>query len=206
MTKGWHTCAFSACVAFAAFAPISHADSAADIGSRLRSAPVVEGHFIQRQKLVSIPKVFECEGFFIFWENDVLLWKTVQPVRTTSVYTDQNFKTYVHLNDKTITNTSLSATNIINRILWALLNKDMTALELDFQIFTQNNNSSWRMDFYPRSNMTGSIVKHVLVEGASAPQKIVVENYSNDITTLEISEITRSEISSSRQENELANP
>ena len=200
MTKGWHTCAFSACVAFAAFAPVSHADSAADIGSRLHSAPVVEGHFVQRQKLVSIPKVF------IFWENDVLLWKTVQPVRTTSVYTDQNFKTYVHLNDKTITNTSLSATNIINRILWALLNKDMTALELDFQIFTQNNDSGWRMDFYPRSNMTGSIVKHVLVEGASAPQKIVVENYSNDITTLEISEITRSEISSSRQENELANP
>ena len=163
-------------------------------------------NFIQRQKLVSIPKVFECEGFFIFWENDVLLWKTVQPVRTTSVYTDQNFKTYVHLNDKTITNTSLSATNIINRILWALLNNDMTALELDFQIFTQNNDSGWRMDFYPRSNMTGSIVKHVLVKGASAPQKIVVENYSNDITTLEISEITRSEISSSRQENELANP
>lgn len=206
MTKGWRTGVFSACVAFAAFAPVSHADSAADIGSRLRSAPVVEGHFVQKQKLVSIPKVFECEGFFIFRENDVLLWKTVQPVRTTSVYTDQNFKTYVHLNGKTITNTSLSATNIINRILWALLNNDMTALELDFQIFTQNNDSGWRMDFYPRSNMTGSIVKHVLVEGASAPQKIVVENYSNDITTLEISEITRSEISSSRQENELANP
>ena len=126
-------------------------------------------------------------------------------ILTTSLYTDQNFKTYIHLNGKRIENTSPSATNIVNRILWGLLSADMTALELDFQIFSQNKPESWKMDFYPKSNMTGSIVKHVSVTGKDTPEKIVVENFSSDITTLIIDEIKLSEISSTQQENELAN-
>ena len=54
--------------------------------------------------------------------------------------------------------------------------------------------------------MTGSIVKHISVTGNRIPERIVVENFSNDITTLVISDIKLSETSSSRQENELANP
>ena len=82
----------------------------------------------------------------------------------------------------------------------------MTALELDLQNFTQKNTDHWRMDFYPKSNMTGSIVKHITVTGQDNPEKIVVEHFSNDITTLTISDITLTETSSTRQENELANP
>ena len=186
-------------------APLSCA-STADIISRLKIAPVIEGRFIQKEKLVSVPKPFECEVFLYFWKDDVLLWKATKPILTTSLYTDQNFKTYIHLNGKRIENTSPSATNIVNRILWGLLSADMTALELDFQIFSQNKPESWKMDFYPKSNMTGSIVKHVSVTGKDTPEKIVVENFSSDITTLIIDEIKLSEISSTQQENELANP
>ena len=73
-----------------------------DIAERLDVAPVIEGHFVQTEKLVSIPKPFQCEGFFIFWKNDVLLWKTKSPVPTTSLYNDKTFKTYIHLNGKRI--------------------------------------------------------------------------------------------------------
>lgn len=177
-----------------------------DIAERLDVAPVIEGHFVQTEKLVLIPQPFQCEGFFIFWENDVLLWKTKFPVATTSLYNDKTFKTYIHLNGKRIENSSASVTNVVNRILWGLLSTDITALELDFQIFTQNNENGWRMDFFPKSNMTGSIVKHISVTGNRIPERIVVENFSNDITTLVISDIKLSETSSSRQENELANP
>lgn len=180
--------------------------STMDIVSRLKVAPVIEGRFVQTEKLVSIPKPFECEGFFIFWKNDVLLWKTSKPIATTSIYNDQNFKTYIHLNDKTIESASPSATNTVNRILWGLLSTDMTALELDFQIFTQNTDGDWRMDFYPKSNMTGSIVKHISVVGRESPKRIVVEHFSNDVTTLIIENVKLSETSSTRQENELANP
>lgn len=177
-----------------------------DITARIHRAPVVEGRFTQTEKLVSVPKVFKCEGFFIFWTDDVLLWKTEHPVSTTTVYTDQNVKTYVHLNGKRIENTSASNTSIVNRILWGLLTSDMTALELDFQIFTQNTPDGWQMDFYPRSNMTASIIKHVWITGKETPEKIVVENFSDDVTTLVIGDLTFSDISSTRQENELANP
>ena len=136
----------------------------------------------------------------------MLLWKTEHPVSTTTVYTDQNVKTYVHLNGKRIENTSASNTSIVNRILWGLLTSDMTALELDFQIFTQNTPDGWQMDFYPRSNMTASIIKHVRITGKETPEKIVVENFSDDVTTLVIGDLTFSDISSTRQENELANP
>ena len=81
--------------------------------SKLRR--LLRGRFIQKEKLVSVPKPFECEGFFIFWKDDVLLWKATKPILTTSLYTDQNFKTYIHLNGKRIENTSPSATNIVNR-------------------------------------------------------------------------------------------
>ena len=180
--------------------------STSSILSRLKIAPVIEGHFVQTEKLVAIPQPFQTEGFFIFWKNDVLLWKAKKPIATTSIYNDQSFKTYIHLNGQRIENTSASATNTVNRILWGMLSKDMTALELDFQIFTQNNPDHWRMDFYPKSNMTGSIVKHITVTGQDNPEKIVVEHFSNDITTLTISDITLTETSSTRQENELANP
>ena len=109
-----------------------------DITARIHRAPVVEGRFTQTEKLVSVPKVFKCEGFFIFWTDDVLLWKTEHPVSTTTVYTDQNVKTYVHLKGKRIENTSASNTSIVNRILWGLLTSDMTALELDFQIHAKH--------------------------------------------------------------------
>lgn len=180
--------------------------STMDIISRLKVAPVIEGNFVQTEKLVSIPTPFQCEGFFIFWKNDVLLWKTRNPIATTSIYNDQSFRTYTHLNGQTIENTSASATNTVNRILWGLLSKDMTALELDFQIFTQNNDNGWRMDFYPKSNMTGSIVKHISVVGKESLEQIVVEHFSSDITKLTIENVKLPETSSTRQENELANP
>ena len=34
-----------------------------DIAERLDVAPVIEGHFVQTEKLVSIPQPFQCEGF-----------------------------------------------------------------------------------------------------------------------------------------------
>ncbi len=180
--------------------------SVSDIAARIQRAAVVEGEFTQTEKLVSVPKTFQCEGFFIFWNDDVLLWKTEKPISTTTVYTDQSVKTYIHLNGKRIENTSASNTNIVNRILSGLLSADMTSLELDFQIFTQNNPDGWQMNFYPKSNMTASIIKHVLVTGKNIPEKIVVENFSDDIITVTIRNVTFSNMSSTRQENELANP
>ena len=82
----------------------------------------------------------------------------------------------------------------------------MTSLELDFQIFTQNNPNGWQINFYPKSNMTASIVKHISVSGKNTPEKIVVENFSDDVTTVIISNMTFAEMSTTRQENELANP
>ena len=195
-----------ALTSFSVLFPIVGHGSTTDIVSRLSVAPVIEGQFVQTEKLVSIPKPFESNGFFIFWKDDVLMWKTKEPIETTSLYTDQHFKTYIHINNKVVENTSSSATNVVNRILWGLLSADMTALELDFQIFTQNTPNHWRMDFYPKSNMTGCIVKHVSVVGKDIPEQIVVEHFSSDITTLMISDVVLSDISSTRQENELANP
>ena len=194
---------------FAVFAlTVAHSSwaSISDITARIQKAAVVEGRFTQTEKLVSIPRPFQCEGFFISWKDDVLLWKTQNPIPTTTVYTDQSVKTYIHLNGKRIENTSASNTNIVNRILAGLLSADMTSLELDFQIFTQNNPNGWQINFYPKSNMTASIVKHISVSGKNTPEKIVVENFSDDVTTVIISNMTFAEMSTTRQENELANP
>ena len=54
--------------------------------------------------------------------------------------------------------------------------------------------------------MTASIVKHISVSGKNTPEKIVVENFSDDVTTVIISNMTFAEMSTTRQENELANP
>ena len=77
---------------------LSAQSMAADYGAvraRIDDAAVFEGRFIQSERLVHAPKLFECHGYFIFKPDDVLFWRTQTPVLTTSVYNDREFKTFI---------------------------------------------------------------------------------------------------------------
>lgn len=176
------------------------------IRARIDNAAVFEGRFVQSERLVNVPKLFECYGYFIFKPDDVLFWRTQTPVLTTSIYNDREFKTFIYINDARIENTSTPTTNIINRILWSLLSEGNSSLELDFNIHTQTNGNQWQMDLYPITTAMLSIVKRVTVIGDTFVRQIKVESFSNDFTTVRLSDIERFPVLSTRQERDLANP
>lgn len=182
---------------------------AADYGvirARIDDAAVFEGRFVQSERLVNAPKLFECHGYFIFKPDDVLFWRTQTPVPTTSIYNDREFKTFIYINDARIENTSTPTTNIINRILWSLLSKGNSSLELDFNVHTQTDGNQWQMDLYPITTAMLSVVKRVTVTGDTFVRQIKVESFSNDFTTVRLSDIERFPVLSTRQERDLANP
>ena len=145
-------------------------------------------------------------GYFIFKPDDVLFWRTQTPVLTTSVYNDREFKTFIYVNNARIENSSTPTTNVINRILWSLLSDGDTSLELDFNIQIHFEDDQWQMDLYPITTAMLSVVKRVTVIGGSFVQQIQIESYSNDFTTLTLSDIERFPVLSTRQERDLANP
>ncbi|MCI5897191.1 MAG: outer membrane lipoprotein carrier protein LolA [Candidatus Aphodousia sp.] len=182
---------------------------AADYGvirARIDDAAVFEGRFVQSERLVNAPKLFECHGYFIFKPDDVLFWRTQTPVPTTSIYNDREFKTFIYINDARIENTSTPTTNIINRILWSLLSEGNSSLELDFNVHTQTDGNQWQMDLYPITTAMLSVVKRVTVTGDTFVRQIKVESFSNDFTTVRLSDIERFPVLSTRQERDLANP
>lgn len=177
-----------------------------DIINAIPTQTVIRGRYIQTQKLVHVPHAFTTEGHFIFWRDSVFLWRTNAPIRTTTLYTDKSLKTYLHINGKRIESVSSSATSIENRILWSIISRDLNALELDFQILAYDLPQGWQLDFYPKTNLTRSIVKHVIMLGRTGPRELIVENYSGDLTILKLFDISLSNASSSQEEAELANP
>ena len=195
---------------FAAFMAMLSAQSlAADyavVRARIDEAVVFEGRFVQSERLVHAQKLFECHGYFIFKPDDVLFWRTQTPVLTTSVYNDREFKTLIYVNNARIENSSTPTTNVINRILWSLLSDGDTSLELDFNIQIHFEDDQWQMDLYPITTAMLSVVKRVTVIGGSFVQQIQIESYSNDFTTLTLSDIERFPVLSTRQERDLANP
>lgn len=176
------------------------------IRARIDDAAVFEGRFVQSERLVNAPKLFECHGYFIFKPDDVLFWRTQTPVPTTSIYNDREFKTFIYINDARIENTSTPTTNIINRILWSLLSEGNSSLELDFNVHTQTDGNQWQMDLYPITTAMLSVVKRVTVTGDTFVRQIKVESFSNDFTTVRLSDIERFPVLSTRQERDLANP
>ena len=66
--------------------------------------------------------------------------------------------------------------------------------------------NQWQMDLYPITTAMLSVVKRVTVIGGSFVQQIQIESYSNDFTTLTLSDIERFPVLSTRQERDLANP
>lgn len=173
---------------------------------QIPTAPIIRGHYTQTQKLVNVPKPFVTQGHFVFWRDSVFLWKTQDKVPTSTVYSEQSFKTYVHLRGQRIVSSASPATSLENRVLWALFSKDFNSLELDFQIFAHEDKQGWQLDFFPKTNLTRSIVKHIQIRGKEMPESMTMQNYSGDFNTLRFTNMELSSGSSSEEEADLANP
>ncbi|HIU74114.1 MAG TPA: outer membrane lipoprotein carrier protein LolA [Candidatus Aphodousia faecipullorum] len=195
--------ALSLWLTFIGQAPASVLDS---IIEQIPTAPLIRGQYTQTQKLVHVPQPFVTHGHFVFWRDSVFLWKTQDKIPTSTVYSEHSFKTYVHLRGQRIVSSSSPATSLENRVLWALFSKDFNSLELDFQILAHDGKEGWQLDFFPKTNLTRSIVKHIQIRGHEIPESMTMQNYSGDFTTLRFTNVELSSSSSSEEEAELANP
>ncbi len=167
---------------------------------------IIRGEFKQTQYLLNVDKPFESSGNFIFWRNRAMLWRTIQPVRTSTIFTNQKLSTFLFINGKRIKTNASPTTSMINRILWNIAAGSLDVLALDFQVLSQFDSTGWEFTLLPDSSVTNLIAKRISVRGTSFAEEITVEYFSGDITVLELTNITFDSTTSSLEEAELDNP
>lgn len=167
---------------------------------------IIRGEFKQTQYLLNVDKPFESSGNFIFWRNRAMLWRTKQPIRTNTIFTNQKLSTFLYINGKRIKTNASPTTSMINRILWNIASGSLDVLALDFQVLSQFDSTGWEFTLLPDSSVTNLIAKRISVRGSSFAEEITVEYFSGDITVLELTNITFDSTTSSLEEAELDNP
>lgn len=196
---------FFACVFFS----IMNTAYAAVVNSIVNFSPsdrIIRGEFRQTQYLLNVNKPFESTGNFIFWRNKALLWRTFQPIRTTTIYDNQKLSAYLFINGQRIEHQSGATNSLINRILWSISSANLEVLSLDFQILSQSDSTGWELTLFPDSSVTNLIAKRIFVRGNSFVEEITVEYFSGDITVLDLYNVSFDSTTSSLEEAELDNP
>ena len=184
----------------------AYASVASDITRQATMDRVVRGTFKQSQYLLNVNKPFESSGNFIFWRNKAMLWRTLEPIRTKTVYNNQELSVYLYINGERIEQQANATTSLINRLLWNLMTGNLDVLSLDFQVLSKFDSTGWEFVLYPNSSVTNLLINRMTVRGNSFAEEITVEHFSGDITLLELENVTYSDKSTSLEEAELDKP
>lgn len=173
-----------------ALAAQAQAFDLADLRLRLSAPVVVHGPFIQEKHLRALPLPLISTGHFVLAKGQGLLWLLQRPLQQDYRITAQGIDRRDPDGWQPLPGSHAGAEQ--NRLFFAVLQGDSSALERDFELNLQGNSEAWTLQMTPRSVLLKQIFTRIDITGSAYVERIELVETQGDSTILRMPDSTAS--------------
>lgn len=155
------------------------------IASKLQSQPELS-RFEQEKSIKVLSRPLNSNGYLLLSKDSGLVWQTLQPIKSTTVITDTEFKQY-NKNDQLMTmpdSSNQQASQVISSTFLAILSGSFAELDKNFDVATRCDNKQWTISLTPANPTISSLMHHITVSGSQRIQQIAFTEANDDVTQL----------------------
>jgi Outer membrane lipoprotein carrier protein LolA-like len=161
------------------------ADLVADVRARLAQPTVLRGEFEQSKQVAGFKKPLLSDGDFLVAKDRGVIWRTRKPfpgvlkLTPSEIVATQGGDVAFRLSAKTE-----PTVRVINGLMFALLNGDLSALSEQFKMEGSVEAKTWTLNLVPKQPGFAKILTHVELSGDQHVRKVVLDEANGDHTTI----------------------
>ncbi len=159
------------------FTPFSMAFSQADLIQLLQKTDNIQGNFVQKRFLKSLPTPIITSGEFTLVKNKGLLWQMQQPFTVNMRVLSSGISQWN--GSQWVKNEQLGQNQQIGLFL-GLFSGDISGLTNHFTPKVRGSAENWQLDLEPHSLLMSQIFTKITVQGQGAVQKIALFEKQGD--------------------------
>lgn len=166
----------------------AEADLAQAVRERLRQPEWLHGEFAQAKTVPGFAKPLLSQGDFVLARGRGVLWRTRKPfaseLRLTrdEIRATQGGHTAMQLSAE-----REPAVRLINELMFALLNGDVSGLSQMFIVAGSVKGVSWQLQLTPRAAALGQVLKYVELEGDGYVRRVRLQEAGGDESLITLS-------------------
>lgn len=163
----------------------SAADLMADVRARLAQPSVLRGEFEQSKQVQGFKKPLQSKGDFLVARDRGVIWRTREPfagvlkLTANEIVATQGGDVAFRLSANTE-----PTVRVINGLMFALLNGDVTALGEQFKMDGSVDAKSWTLTLVPKQAAFAKILTRVELGGDQYVRRVVLDEANGDRTTI----------------------
>jgi hypothetical protein len=189
-------------IALLTLAGVAQAFDLTDLRAKLSAPVAVRGPFIQEKHLRALPQPLTSTGHFVLAKDHGLLWLLQKPLQQDYRINAKGIARRDANGWQVLPNSSASSEQ--NRLFFAVLQGDSSALERDFELKLQGTAAAWTLQLTPRSLLLKQIFNHIDIAGGAYVQRIELSETQGDSTVLRMPESSASATLSDTERADLA--
>lgn len=170
-----------------------------ELSSVLKAAPNLQADYIQEKTLKKLNRVLKSSGHIVIIDNRNVFLRQNEPFNLEQIITP---KVFAQLMDDEVSEISKENNPKLFEISNLLLNI-FSMSEFNEQYFSYmltGDTDSWTLQMAPNDELLSKIFKKISIEGSDKVKKIVIEDVSDDTTTLIFSDYRTDNISLNTKE------
>lgn len=158
------------------------------VRERLLQAPVLRGEFEQQKQVQGFAKPLVSRGSFLVARERGVLWQTRTPFASTlrltrdEIVATQNGAVAFRLDAS-----KEPSVRVINGLMFALLNGDLTGLAEHFQIDGASEGGAWQLQLTPRQAALAKLMNRIELSGDRHVRSIRIDEANGDRTAIRFS-------------------
>ena len=188
------------CLLFVALTA-SAAAPVAKIQSMIARPKVLCGRFDQQKQLVGLKKPVAANGRFCVLAGKGVLWRTLQPFPNTLRLTREEIVQF--RGDRVVMRLDAKqepAVRLINGVLFAVLEGDLSQLEALFEIDGSVHGNSWNVVVKAREPSVAKVISSIALQGDAYVKSVVILEENGDRTAITFSSIETGDAAMSADE------
>lgn len=154
----------------------------AELSAQLGKPDVVRGPFTQQKFLRALPQPLTSQGRFVLAKAHGLLWQLERPLRQDYRIDGQGIARRDSSGWQALPGSHAGAEQ--NRLFFAVLQGDGSALQRDFEPSLSGDSQAWSLKLTPRSALLKQIFQRIEIQGGAYVQRVELFETQGDRTLL----------------------
>jgi hypothetical protein len=168
-----------------ALLPVQAADLASDVRERLSQPEVLRGEFEQAKTVQGFAKPLVSKGDFLVARGKGVLWRTREPFASELRLTRNEIQaTQGGAVSFKLDAGKEPAVRLINSLMFALLNGDVSQLSELFSLSGSTQGRSWTLQLAPKQAGLAQLLKHVELQGDGLVRRVLIDEANGDKTVI----------------------
>ncbi|EIK96912.1 outer membrane lipoprotein carrier protein [Pseudomonas sp. M47T1] len=153
-----------------------------ELSAQMANPAVVHGPFIQEKHLRALPMPLTSQGTFVLARDFGLLWLLKTPLQQDYRITAQGIARRDATGWQMLPERNAGSEQ--NRLFFAVLQGDTSALERDFELQLSGASDHWQLRLTPRSLLLKQIFTQIQISGGHYVERIELSETQGDSTVL----------------------